>query len=144
MPSRKQRRRQQKLRRHDYEEVWVDEEGRELDAPPAPVDSAESKRRENGTARTAKAAPGRDAKGRPLRVIQPPSWQRVLKRAAIFLPIMYVVISLTSKQLSLTGKLLNALVLAVMLIPTMYVMDRVAYRTYLKRTGRDSAPRAKR
>ena len=30
MPSRKQRRRQQKLKRHEWEEVYVDEEGREL------------------------------------------------------------------------------------------------------------------
>ena len=30
MASRKQRRRQQKLKRHEYEEVYVDEEGREL------------------------------------------------------------------------------------------------------------------
>ena len=31
MPSKKQIRRQQKLKRHEYEEVYVDEEGRELD-----------------------------------------------------------------------------------------------------------------
>ena len=31
MPTKKQIRRQQKLKRHEYEEVYVDEEGRELD-----------------------------------------------------------------------------------------------------------------
>jgi hypothetical protein len=145
MPTRKQRRRQQKLRRHDYEEVWVDDEGREIDVDPATL-APEPKRSTNGATRTAKAAKPRDAKGRPIREIQPPSWQRIFKRVAIFLPIMYVVISLTSKNLTVVGKLLNALVLALLLVPTMYVMDRVAYRTYLKRTGRapQATPRRKR
>jgi hypothetical protein len=64
----------------------------------------------------------------------------VLKRSALFLPLMYIVISLTSKSLTMTGRILNALVLALMLIPTMYFMDRVTYRTYLRRSGR--APQA--
>src|SRR5919197_2538271 len=132
MPTRKQRRRQQKLRRHEYEEVWVDDEGRELEVEPSTL-APEPRRTTNGTTRAAKpAAKPRDAKGRPLREIQPPSWRRVLKRSAIFLPIMYLVISLTSKNLPVAGRVLNALVLALMLVPTMYVMDRVAYRTYLK------------
>ena len=144
MPTRKQRRRQQKLRRHEYEEVWVDDEGREIDVDPSTL-APEPRRPANGTTRAAKAAAKpRDAKGRPLREIQPPSWRRVLKRAAIFLPIMYLVISLTSKNVSTPGRILNALVLALLLVPTMYFMDRVAYRTYLKRIGRDPQPPARR
>src|SRR5438067_1310697 len=34
MPTRKQRRRAQKERRHEYETVWVDDEGNELEEPP--------------------------------------------------------------------------------------------------------------
>ena len=145
MPTRKQRRRQQKLRRHEYEEVWVDEEGHEIDVDPATAAPA-SKRSANGAprTRTAKPAPARDAKGRPLREIQPPSWPRVLKRAAIFLPIMYLVISLTSKNVSTPGRILNALVLALLLVPTMYFMDRVTYRAFLKRTGRAPQPEPRR
>jgi hypothetical protein len=144
MPTRKQRRRQQKLRRHEYEEVWVDDEGREIDVDPA-TRAPEAKRSTNGTTRAATAAKARDAKRRPVREIQPPSWQRILKRVAIFLPIMYIVISLTSKSLTVAGKLLNALVLALLLVPTMYVMDRVAYRTYLKRAGQSpQAPTRRR
>ena len=145
MPTRKQRRRQQKLRRHDYEEVWVDEEGREIDVDSAAV-APEPKRSTNGAARATKAAKpkSRDAKGRPVREIQPPSWQRIFKRVAIFAPIMYLVISLTSKNLTVTQRLLNALVLTLLLVPTMYVMDRVAYRTYLKRTGRPQAPQRRK
>ena len=144
MPTRKQRRRQQKLRRHEYEEVWVDDEGREIEVEPSTL-ASEPRRTTNGTTRAAKpAAKPRDAKGRPLREIQPPSWRRVLKRSAIFLPIMYLVISLTSKNLTVAGRVLNALVLALMLVPTMYVMDRVAYRTYLKRIGRDRQPTPRR
>ena len=146
MPTRKQRRRDAKLRRHEYEEVWVDDEGREIDVDPATVAPPERKRDTNGAAaRAAKPrTQARDAKGRPLREIQPPSWRRVLKRAAIFLPIMYLVISLTSKNLTVAGRVLNALVFALLLVPTMYVMDRVAYRTFLKRTGRDPQPTPRR
>jgi hypothetical protein len=140
MPTRKQRRRQQKLRRHEWEEVWVDEEGRELDVDPAAIAPPEPKRSANGAARAAKPAKLRDAKGRPIREIQPPSWQRVLKRAAIFFPILYILISLTSKNVTTAGRILNALVLTLVFVPTFYVMDRVAYRTYLKRTGRAPQP----
>ena len=53
MPTKKQIRRQQKLKRHEYEEVYVDEEGRELDPAEAeerlgakqPAQGGESERR---------------------------------------------------------------------------------------------------
>ncbi len=136
MPTRKQRRRQQKLRRHEWEEVWVDEEGREVDVDPAELAKPRVDAKRNGTARATKTpARPRDAKGRPLRVIPPPSWQRVLKRGAIFLPLMFVVISLTNKHASVAGRVLVALAYAILLIPFMYLMDRTTYRAYLRRTG---------
>ena len=66
MPSRKQRRRQAKERRHDYEYVYVDDAGREVE-----VDRAELEERRNGKARR----PERAAAGG--RIVQPPSWTRV-------------------------------------------------------------------
>src|SRR5919199_5531511 len=116
MPTRKQRRRQQKLRRHQYEEVWVDDEGREVEVDPATIAPA-PKRATNG----AKRDPAPGTKGRrPAREIQPPSWERVIKRGLIFLPIIYLVISVTSKNLTILGRVLNALVLALFLVPMMY------------------------
>ena len=136
MPTRKQRRRQQKLRRHEWEEVWVDDEGREVDVDPALLERPKADPKRNGTARPTKTpARPRDAKGRPLRVIPPPSWQRVLKRGAIFLPLMFVVISVTNKHASTTGRILVAFAYAILLIPFMYLLDRTTYRAYLRRTG---------
>ena len=40
MPTRKQRRRAQKERRHEYETVWVDAEGNELEEPPEELAAA--------------------------------------------------------------------------------------------------------
>ena len=37
MPTRKQKRKTQKERRHEYETVWIDEEGNELEEPPEDV-----------------------------------------------------------------------------------------------------------
>src|SRR4029077_10425682 len=80
MPTRKQRRRAQKERRHEYETVWVDEEGNELDEPPEDLVAASPDKRENGKPR-AKAQPQRG--GRQVRVPPPPSWQRAAKRSLI-------------------------------------------------------------
>jgi hypothetical protein len=44
MPTRKQRRRAEKGRRHEYETVWVDAEGNELDEPPDELVAAPDKR----------------------------------------------------------------------------------------------------
>src|SRR5438128_289185 len=43
MPTRKQRRRQEKLRRHEWEEVWVDDEGEEIEPPPEVAATAAKK-----------------------------------------------------------------------------------------------------
>ena len=82
MPTRKQRRRRQKERRHEYEYVYVDEEGREVEVEPED---------EKAPARKDKRpAPA----SRPRRAIEPPSWQRVGRRALIFAPLMFITIRL--------------------------------------------------
>ena len=140
MPTRKQRRRQQKLKRHEY--VWEDEHGNE-------IDPSELRRgRTNGTKETiARAAtgngkaPARSARGRPLREIQPPSWRRVFRRAAIFGPIMFAVLVLANKNSNAASQVAIAAVYTALLIPFMYLMDRFTYRTYLRRSGRAAPPR---
>jgi len=49
MATRKQRKRSQKERRHEYETVWVDAEGNELEEPPDDlVEPAPRQKRANG------------------------------------------------------------------------------------------------
>ena len=127
MPSRKQRRRRTKDRRHDYEYVYVDEEGNEVEAEDVPQPSR------NGTsARGAKAeAPIRVAGGR---VVKPPSWQRASRRGLLFAPAMFGILFLLNRgSLPIAGLVLNTLILLAFFIPFGYLMDRMMYRTYLRR-----------
>ena len=73
MATKKQQRRRQKLKRHEYEEVYVDDEGRELD--PEEAEELVSAAQPEKTAKAKKdAAPQRG------RTIEPPSWRRTLRR----------------------------------------------------------------
>jgi len=133
MPTRKQRRRQQKGRRHEYEFVYVDEEGHEV-----PVDEPEpgTRRREaskNGKSGKAKAAGTRS--GRTPRKADPPSWNRVIKRSAIFAPLIFLAFGLLNHTYSLAGRVALTLVYTGFFIPFMYLMDRAMYRAYLRRSG---------
>ncbi len=126
MPSRKQRRRQAKERRHEYEYVYVDDEGREVE-----VDQAELEERRNGKAKV----PEPTTRGG--RTVQPPSWNRVGKRAAIFAPLMFVTVYLLGgDDLTLVQKLTQTLVLLAVFLPFSYFMDTLTYRTYQRRLNR--------
>ena len=137
MPSRKQRRRRDKERRHEYEFVYVDEEGREVEVDPAELGDVVPRR--NG-----RREPGREKqKGRsdrPIRPVRPPSWGRVAKRALIFFPLIFVAFSVLSSDRAFASRLVVALVYTAFFIPFMYLMDRTIYRTYLKRTGQAPPP----
>jgi hypothetical protein len=141
MPTRKQRRRRQKDRRHEWEEVYVDAEGREL-APEEVEELAPemiAAKREPG-ARAARSG-ARQQGGRPARAgrtVQPPSWRRVAKRAAIFAPLMYVFITLTNRGTNPAYALLITLQLILLFIPFSYLMDRLTYRLWQKRQARPS------
>jgi hypothetical protein len=127
MPSRKQRRRQAKERRHEYEYVYVDDEGREVE-----VAEEELEQRRNGKARQQeRAAPA----GRKM---QPPSWNRVGRRALIFAPLMFVTVYLLGRDdLSTTQMLVQTLVLLGIFLPFSYFMDSITYRAYQRRMNRD-------
>ena len=129
MPSRKQRRRQAKERRHDYEYVYVDAEGNEVE-----VDQEQLEQRRNGKARQ----PEPSGRGRGGRVVQPPSWQRVGKRALIFAPLMFVtVFLLAGDNLSIIGVIAQTLVLLAIFLPFSYFMDSLTYRAYQRRRNRE-------
>jgi hypothetical protein len=129
VPSRKQRRRREKSRRHEYEYVLVDEAGTELEV-------VEPERTKSASAdRKRPAQRGR----RGIREVQPPSWNRVGRRALIFAPLMFVVVYLLGgSKVSLPQKLAETVFLLAFFLPFSYVMDAIAYRTYRKRVERDS------
>jgi hypothetical protein len=139
MPTRKQRRRREKTFRHDYDFVVLDEEGREVEVDPAELRKAKEKERPKPQ-QAAATARGRTA-ARGGREIQPPSWRRVGKRAAIFLPLMFVAVSVLDKKLSVEAHALQTAFLLAFFLPFSYVMDTIAYRMYQKRTGRTAPPR---
>jgi hypothetical protein len=126
VPTRKQRRRRAKERRHEYEYVYLDEEGREVEVEPE-----ESKAPERKDRRPARAGAGG-------RVIEPPSWRRVGRRALIFGPLMFITIRLLERGEAIAASLFRTVFLLLIFLPFSYVMDAVMYRTYQRRMSRDS------
>jgi hypothetical protein len=135
MPSRKQRRRRAKERRHDYEYVYLDEEGNETDAP---QDAADPARGRDGKERRNGAKGGRSSGG-AIREVKPPAWSRSVKRAALFLPLFFIVFSLVNKSMPVETRVLSSVAYSALFVPLTYMMDRMAYRTYLRRSGRRPA-----
>jgi hypothetical protein len=139
VPTRKQKRRREKLQRHEYEYVIETETGEEI-----PVESPrEAERAQDSPADRKKSAPKGpvDRRGRPL---QPPSWRRVLRRGAIFAPLMAVFVYITSKGQTdnVAGAVVaqTALLLAFFL-PFSYVVDVFMYRMLTRRYERERAAR---
>ena len=141
MATKKQRRRREKGRRHDYEFVYVDDEGQEVEVDEDEPKPREERKPTSGIKPTAatKAAKTSGAKpsGRSGRVVDPPSWDRTLKRAAIFVPIMLIFLYLTRPANASTGAIvLQAVFIIVLLIAFMYGMDTLLYRSYQKRQAK--------
>jgi hypothetical protein len=128
MATKKQRRRREKLQRHEYEYVVETEEGEEV---------LETHRATQAPAQ--KQAKLVDRRGRE---IKPPSWERVLKRTAIFAPIMLILLFLMGGSLTLGQKLVQLVFLLVIFIPFSYFVDRMIYRSALKRAGQNTGRRA--
>jgi hypothetical protein len=133
MPTRKQRRRVQKERRHEYETVWVDSEGNEVDEPAEELVAAAPDKRANGKPR-AKAQLQRG--GRPVRVPPAPSWRRAGKRSLILggaiFALFFVLGSKNGGHNVGTALGLAALYTA-LFIPFTYFIDRFAYNRYQRR-----------
>jgi hypothetical protein len=146
MPTRKQRRRALKERRHEYETVWVDEEGNELEEPPADLVAEPPEKRENGKPKPkAKAQPQRG--GRPVRVPPAPSWQRAVKRSVIIGAALFAVIYLLGTKNgnhSLGSALLLAVVYTAIFIPAQFAIDRFAHNRWQRRADQEAAKRPAR
>jgi hypothetical protein len=129
MPSRKVRRRRAKLQRHEYEYVIETPEGEEV-----PV--------ERPTARE-RPSDGKGKKdGRPIdkrgREIPKPTFQRVMRRAAIFAPLLFVVVYITSPDMEIGAMVLNVALLLAFFIPFSYLVDVFVYRMLTRRQRRQA------
>ena len=138
MPSKKQRRRRAKERRHDYEYVFVDDEGEEVEPPPAEAPS----RGRSPAKSVANGGKAPKKKGTTaIREAKPPSWNRSARRALLFLPLFFIVFSLVNKHAAIEMRLLSSVAYSALFVPLTYVMDRTAYRSYLRRSGREPVPK---
>jgi hypothetical protein len=134
MPTKKQIRRQQKLKRHEYEEVYVDDEGRELD--PAEAEELIGAPLSTRAAKSAKAARTQPAT-RGARTIDPPSLRRTLRRGLLFFPLMLVTVILLGDDLTLAQQIVQTVVLMAFFLPFSYFMDTMVHRSYQKRMARN-------
>jgi len=141
MPTRKQRRRQQKERRHEWEYVYVDDSGEEVEVDPAELKGAKTDRAQTrdgkGTAAKNGRAPART--GRSGRVIEPPSWRRVGRRALMIGPVLVVAMFLLNRNLPAGQRIVPAVVMLAFFLPFSYFTDSLAYKMYKKRVDRGDA-----
>lgn len=137
MPSRKQRRRREKLKRHEYEYVLETEEGEEI-----PLEKPRgAEEAENGRASAKAPAGPLDRRGRPL---EKPSLRRVLRRSAIFTPLIAIFIYVTTRDISTPALVFNVVVLLAFFMPFSYMVDLFVYRMLLRRHERERAARRSR
>jgi hypothetical protein len=135
MPTKKQRRRNQKARRHEYEYVYVDDEGNEV-----PVEPSELRTEKNGQRdpKPRKGSGGKQpaARGASGRKIEPPSWRRSARRALLFGPVLVVAMILLNRGQPFAQQVFPAVFLIAFFIPFSYFTDSLAYRMFQKRLNR--------
>jgi hypothetical protein len=140
MPTRKQRRREQKARRHEYEYVYVDDAGNEIDVDPDELRARKEAKRET---RGSKVESRKPAAARGQRAVQPPSWRRSARRGVVLGPLLIVAMMLFNRGVPLVQQIAPAAFLLAFFIPFSYFTDSFAYRLYRKRLERrESATRS--
>ena len=127
MPSRKVRRRRAKLQRHEYEYVIETPEGEEI-----PVERP-TERERAGDGKSKKERAATDRRGRE---IPKPTLQRVMRRSAIFAPLLFVVVYITSPDIEIGAMVLNVALLLAFFIPFSYLVDIFVYRMLTRRQRR--------
>jgi hypothetical protein len=142
MPTRKQRRRLAKEKRHEYEFVYVDSEGKELDEVPEELLEEKTSRTSRSGATDAKAKrqpPQRGTRRQP----PPPSWERAIKRALMLGAVVFVLFSFTAKGTSTNryiAALIPAAIYTALFIPFTFAIDRFAYKRWLARQEAGGTP----
>lgn len=135
MPSKKQQRRRDKQRRHEWEEVYVDADGRELDP--------EEAEQLVGPAKNSKAKAQPASRG-SRRAVEPPSWRRTLKRGALFFPLMLLVVFfVNTKDATTVQSIISTVTLMAFFLPFSYFMDSMVWRAYQRRQEKNE-PSSKR
>jgi len=135
--SKKQRRKREKLQRHEYEYVLETEEGEEVIESPREVEASTPR---NGKPTKELAGPV-DRHGQP---IPKPSIRRVLRRTAIFGPVIALFIYFTAKDLGPAGVILNVALLLAFFMPFSYVVDLFVYRMLWRRYEKERAAKRAR
>src|SRR6266516_2951920 len=133
MPTRKQRRRNQKARRHEYEYVYIDVKGNVVPVEPSELRAERNGQRDSKPRKS--GAGGRAASGRK---IEPPSWRRSARRALLFGPILVVALMLLNRNQQLAQQIFPAVFL-----PFSYFADSLAYRMMKKRLARRDNPKTR-
>ena len=127
MATKKQQRRRQKLKRHEYEDVYVDEDGNVLEPDEAEEHAVATK------ARKPERAPKEKPTTRGGRVLEPPSWRRTFRRGLLFAPLMLITVMLLGRDLTLVQQIFQTVVLMCFFLPFSYFMDSVMWRSYQRR-----------
>ncbi|MBA2358239.1 MAG: hypothetical protein H0V84_07425 [Actinobacteria bacterium] len=140
MPSRKQRRRRAKDRRHEYEYVLVDSEGHEVEGAEEEEPRPDRRARTDARAERPRGGSARPAQaGRGGRKVEPASWRRVARRSLIFAPLMFITVVLLNRKQTTGAHLVTTAFLLTFFVPFQYVMDTIVYRSYLRRTGQGAS-----
>jgi hypothetical protein len=143
MATKKQQRRRAKERRHEYEVVYVDEDGKEVEGPPE-EDGRAAKPAATGKTGTAKQPAKKQGQGRrAAREVKPPSWRRAAIKAGGLGVVMFLVLGLGSKHAPLIERLGLTILYAGAFAPTLYWIDRIAYRRYQRVSGESPPARKK-
>ena len=128
MPSKKVRRRRQKLQRHEYEYVVETEEGEEI-ALERPTE-----REKDADGKPAKVSGPIDRRGRP---VAQPTWQRSFRRTAIFAPFILLFLFVTAgDEVTIFGVFFQTLVIVAFFLPFSYFVDRLIYNALWRRQER--------
>ena len=130
MANKKQQRRRQKLKRHEYEEVYVDDDGNVL-APEVAEELAIA-----SPARKAERTPKDRPTNRAGRTLEPPSWRKTAKRGLLFFPLMLITVMLLGRELTLAQQIFQTIVLMGFFLPFSYFMDSMMWRSYQRRIAR--------
>jgi hypothetical protein len=138
MPTKKQRRRQQKARRHEYEYVYVDDEGNEVAVDPAELRSDKNGTKSDSAAKRSSDRKDASRKTKPAtrRAVDPPSWRRSFRRALVLGPILIIALMLLNGGVPLEQQIAPAIIMIGFFIPFSYFTDSLAYRMYRKRVER--------
>src|SRR5881296_3258592 len=137
MPTRKQRRRRAKEQRHEWEYVEIDPET----GDERPLDPQEARAGQPERPSVARKGPAPAAGRRAPRVVNPPSWSKVLKRGLIFAPLMFLTVTFLDSKLTLVARVLQTALLLAFFVPFSYAMDSLAFRTFIKRGGVPAQPK---